>query len=495
MDFFLLQKDAENTQSNQSFFGSIASLFGMGKKMVRNKTTTNKNTNENGKSRLHEKIDNFLFQNAIKTRFIDMDEDSMLLIFEQLKFIDLLSIAQTNQRLSNTAAYVAKHKYSNHKMKISSIYLEPAEKHPFYDELANALTRIGFNMWDETITEDEFSIVIKDHETVINTFKYLGVYNLEFYSTYYITKRMKLMGELISEYASDTLETMTFHQSEIVTKFITKPLVNVKSVRFSGSIDLNDRVFSLNTTFPSMQSLHLDVFLYAKDIRFLYHHMPRLERLILYSLDTVNIEKILSKNQQIQNLKVFNISPHYLERLSSWLPNLKTLTLFDYRLNDGEARFENVTTFIAESSGKSPKKLHFPNLKTFHLRFGQTEHLGLWIDFLQKHQQVTTFHLNSFEFIFTDFNQLIIQLPNLVEMTLWITESEIINYKVISDIYSDSFMSVLEKQKKLRVFNLISNDETDRKTVRENYKNMEHKWHITNIVNGLSFERKSEYCS
>lgn len=181
-----------------------------------------------------------------------MDSDCIELILEHFKFIDLLSIAQTNKKLSSIAGYVVKRKYSDYKMQL--MCPKPDEKQNILDGITNTLNQIGFKIGKEAIEVDGRNILLRTHEAIEKTIKYLGVYNIELHSEYYNPKGIALIGNLINQYASETLEAITFYKTEYVLKNITKALVNVKYVGFDATFDLKESEFSFNSTFPSMQT-------------------------------------------------------------------------------------------------------------------------------------------------------------------------------------------------------------------------------------------------
>lgn len=346
----------------------------------------------------------------------------MLLIFEQLKFADLLSISQLNVKLSNVGAYAAKRKYSSHKMFVLSSYMESFERGPIAATISNAFSRIGVIKRRKVIKEGNFIILIKTRETIIKTFKHLGVINLELVA-FHGHNEMQLMGTLISKYAAETLKRVSFDGSEGIIKYIAKPLINVESVHFSGNIhSKNSGIIPINRVFPSMTSLHLNAFLNATYIDNLNHHMPQLKHFQTNKFDAeCDVTRVIQKNPQITSFEAERTTHEYLEKLNSLLPSLGALTLTRFNLGPQMIRFKNVTQFTVKFSVRSLGNLHFPKLKILHLRLNEHEPLDAWINFLAKHQQVTKLSLDGFNYIDYDIDQLIGRLPNVVEMTLQLT--------------------------------------------------------------------------
>lgn len=429
---------------------------------------------------------------------LDLNDDSLLLILDQLKFVDLLSVAQTNVKLSRGAAYATRLKYANHKLYVMSANMEPVEAHPFTDAVANILSQILGPT--DSITEIKSQIYIKNRDEILNTFKYLGVYNLEFYSAYSSSKGMELMGSMISQFASQTLEKVYFDGSAGVMKYITQPLVNVKSVSFSKFFHANDTEgILINTLFPAVQSLHLNAI--GMRVDFLDHHIPNLKHIETYEFGRFDITRLIEKNPQIQNFEAKEITHENLKAVSLLLPNLCTLKLMNYVLREEEIRFVNVTKFTVKSSNVSPENLHFPNLKHFYLELNEAAHLRVWFNFLQRHPHVTEFIIDHFSYSVDDFDQLMSNLPNLTDFSINLSREEVFTANIMSNIQSYQFKRSLEKNR-IRVFNLVTENSEDHharhesycKLLQENFEmmknKMEDKWHIIDIPNGLSFERK-----
>lgn len=107
-----------------------------------------------------------------------------------------------------------------------------------------------------------------------------------------------------------------------------------------------------------------------------------------------------------------------------------------------------------------------------------------WTYFLMYNPRVTTFRLDYYNFVSDDFDSLLAQLPSLVEMTLWL-RGEI-------NIDSRRMTKSLDVCKKLQVFHLISDTESDVQEARADFERMSDKWRIKNIPKGVSFERKQD---
>lgn len=407
----------------------------------------------------------------------------MVEIFKHLNFADLLTMTQTCVEYSRVAAHVAKQKYSNRRLIIYGKDMLPLEQG---FSISNASAQIRRN----AITEDETYISITDCATIIQTFKYLGVYYLrlmDFYGTSNIT------GKFISDHASDTLKRIEFSKSESIIRYLTKPLVNVKIVDFALAMYYTDSEnIPIKRVFPSLEQIHLNAYISSGD--FLNHHMPHLYHFQVSA--TFNsfeqFAPMLRKNQQIRSFQSTVAKHDHLEKINALLPNLEKLALCTFNLGTTEISFESVTTFEAHSSESSPEKLRFPNLERFDLIVGHPNHLGLWIDFLRNHPYLIEFHLLYYNFVLHDFDQLLRQSSSLVEITLFLPKglSQLGCFQIISTIYSDDFMKSLEGLDKLRVFNLFTHDEIYRAMIRTNCRHMEVNWYITNVTKGVSLERK-----
>lgn len=420
----------------------------------------------------------------------------MLLIVEHLEFADLLSVAQMNVRLSRLAAYMVKRKYSNHEIIVWNRDMELVERDSIGDSISNALIQMNVKGKKESIKIEKSYIYIQD-KFIVKTFKYLDVYNLRlgyfnsFRYVYGSNRAIQSMGAIISKYACDTLEKIEFKMSECVIKHITKPLVNVKSVSFSGSMyEYKTESIPINRIFPSMHRLNLNALMQGND--FLDHHMPQLMHLQTNRFDMdCDVTQLIRKNAQIISFETYLTNGDYLEKLNKFLPNLDTLILSSFNLGVQPLRFENVTKFTVKLSANPLDRLHFPKLNDLHLRLNEHEPLDVWSNFLQNHQHVTKFSLDGFNYVDYDIDRFIGQLPHLVELKLQLTEGEIRNADIISDFHSNSFIKSLEKHETLQVFFLISDCKRDRELIRKTFGRMHDQWHIKIIPMGLSFKRKS----
>lgn len=405
----------------------------------------------------------------------------MLLILDQLNFTDLLSIAQVNQWLSKGASYTAKLKYSEHKISVWCKDMEPAKKNIIAKALTTAINRIGVFMEERTIKEYESLIYIRDYDSILKTFKYLGVRNLELYSSYDTEDRMQLIGSLINEYASESLEKVNFVSSVNVIKFITKPLVSVKSVTFSGIMnEYGGDNMEINKLFPSMEKLNLNVFI--THIDFLDCHMPRLQQVKMYKCHTSMIEK----NPQIRHIELDKIEPELLKNLSLLLPNLETLALPTFELEGESVCFENVTKFTTQSS---PKNLHFPKLQYLSVEL-ESRHFTAWMSFLKEHKNVTHFRLRCFDLNDGQINRLIGELPHLTKLSI---------QRVDDEISADGLLNLLKSHNTLSQIEIVlqppRNDERIKLALEEVAKitdKISKEWDIKNLVDRILFQRKMQ---
>lgn len=179
---------------------------------------------------------------------------------------------------------------------------------------------------------------------------------------------------------------------------------------------------------------------------------------------------------------MFSAASKSLQTINSLLPNLKSLTLLEFDLENIEICFKNVTKFNAKSSAFFPHKLQFPKLQSFFFfELREHEDVGVWVEFLKRHVQVTEFHLKSDNYNDADFEQLIAQLQNMIEMTF--------TYSGLSELFSiERGIQLLNKHKTLRRFHVIC-DYIICEDLRENFETTENEWIINDTFDGLSFER------
>lgn len=406
-----------------------------------------------------------------RTRFTDMNEDCMLMVFYELCFGDLLNTAQINSQFSQMAAYVFKRKYSMHRISMCDNF---------------GMTKTG-----PTHIERSAEIFLDDYETVVNTFKYFGasILRVDLIYSSFRHYRTDLIGELIANYSSESLREVKMSYCTANTlEFISKPLVNVNIVQFADDFHgFGNESLVISDLFPSVEFLYLDGHFTTTD--YFNTSMPQLRHLLIrVAISTQynafnsygKFESLIAKNKQIRSIALCNTPSAYIRMVNSLLPNLENITLWHFQLKK-PVRFENVTTFKVHASDSSPRKLQFPKLQNIYIMF-KPSLLDEWQFFLNEHKQLTKFHWKNVDDMDDAvFHQLTHVLTNLIEMAVQLTSG------MISAGYIKEF---LDTHRKLMEFHLILSNVSEREILRSELNVIQIGWNIENIRGGLSFRRK-----
>lgn len=424
-----------------------------------------------------------------KTRLTDLNIDCIFLILEQLKFNELINVAKTNRNFAMAAAYTFNLKYSKHRIVIETIFKYPTESNPFTD----ALKLFGFNRGRDgeqnshQYYENDELINLGDHRLITDAFKLFDILNLEIKYSNSHTAQAILLGELISTYGSESLQTVRFNWvSENALQFITKPLINAKSVSFRSLISNTVHgVIPMNELFPSVENLYVNWFF---DEEYLHSYMPNLKHLYIFSDATAEgpdpdtllaYGGILRKNPQIISIEVYYSRTRTFELIKSLLPNLQILAIWEYLNEPNHIQFDSVTTFKVKFASSSPSNLHFSNLECLYINLESTSQLGAWLNFLQEHNHITEFHIIYSSHTAEHLEQLLSRIPNLMRLQIFLKRG-IIGIEFINNL--------TENHPNLHQLHLSFDDENDKELYRLNLGRIQRNWFIVDIDNGFSFE-------
>lgn len=427
-------------------------------------------------------------------------------------------MAETNQKLSSTAADIFKCKYSQRQIVVSNNFPLPLE----YDEpepkpmkiaglkidrkiISNSLKWFGLveREPNEKIVsaypkyiETKLTIEIIEYKMMAKTFKYFGhvISNLKYTSMPFKYMQSKLLGELIGNFSSNSLLKIRFDNYFAYTlDFITKPLINVKSVKF-GKNELNhkNQTFPMHTMFPSIQRLYLDswhtnICNFDSSMPNLKHFLVRLQFHRYCGCDLQeNFDNVIKKNAQLKSVEM-NFSPRiptdYIVSVNSLLLNLESLTLWEFEFIDHDIYFENVTTFAVKSAYSSPTNLHFPRLQSLFVKLDR-DLFAEWLDFLKEHNHLTRLQLKEFDLNDDKFEQIVNEVPNLSQMSVWPKGGHIGNER----ISTDAIRKLLENHPNLMEFELFLKV-PHAETIRTEFECVEMEWNIENREQSLLFQR------
>lgn len=358
------------------------------------------------------------------------------------------------------------------------------------------LTKKPIQKTKSVFIENVSSLEIKDYKTIERTYTFFGRFISKLTVIYtakqqlYAELRGKLVGELISNYSSESLVDVQFHIRNIL-QYITKPLINVKHLTLGNSYAYTgNESLPLNELFPAVKRLML-LNCWFFHIDYIDTLIPHLEHLSMqfYSKHLRNerqnlkhIENVLTKNAHIQSMEL-NLIPEaptmLLESVRKCLPNIRNFTLWNCNRMKHAVHFENVTTLTIKSATTSLHNLHFPELENLHLKYPSE----MWQHFLNEHNHLLTLHIEFFIDIHID--QYTADLSNLIELTCQIVW--------LPKFYSIDIRNLLTNHAKLMTFNIILLDRNSLAKLREKLLlaiELENEWKIVNIpLRGFSLQR------
>lgn len=404
-----------------------------------------------------------------------------------MNFVDLLNLAETSPQISEIAAMVFRYKYSHLQVIVYNDFPHPDETNRWAFEMFGLREKT-----EEKLPEVyERSIQLKCYDTILKTFKHFGHAIKKFkmaYRSWLRHVQAEIMGNLISEYLSETLVEIEFvHAVEKTLEYITKPLVSVHVVTFAETFEGDSRILPINELYPSLHSLNLE-FTTGGGLDYFECHMPYLEHVSIKGITNRHdfthdgFESMIKKNPQIISLQLYKPSVEFLRKVNTILQQLESLTLKSFRMTEGSIRFENVTTFGMEDWKSSPQGLYFPRIQTLHIVYNGS-YFNEWHQFVNEHNRLIQLHLAHKEMTDSQFQQLTANLRNLVEISLCF-EGESIGNEVLSANMIAEFVRNHKKLQKIDIINYLGFDEA---TLQDQ---LNEKWNIDSIHGGLSFTRK-----
>lgn len=434
--------------------------------------------------------------------------DCAILILEYLDFGDLLSAVQVNRNFKVAAEYVFKSKYSKRVIEIEDTFKCPQKHNPINigdlkiktQQFSDALETTSDKENEVKYREHDHRIEILDYNMIVDTFKQFAISNLAIILSKHNDRvPAQLLGQLISNYSSESLKSIIFHATHFnPLEIIAKPLVNVNNVTFYENFHSNISVIlPVDQLFPKIEALFM--FYETTNVSYFNCHMPNLKYLYFQGeryppADGVSFVHIIQKNPQIESIKADYIKPEYILAASK-LPNLKNFTVADFKERTIQTRFQTVRKFTARWSPKAPQSFNFPNLRIFRLELVARAHLSLWTNFLRKHSYITALHLEQSRIdvegttpenpIDGDFSQIMAVLPNLLEMS--VTCRSWNDFE--NDYGVDMIVAALNTHRNLNKFELIFDEVLDWETLRSSFDGINGEWLITDIGIGVSFVR------
>lgn len=243
-----------------------------------------------------------------ETRFIDLNEDCILLILEQSNFPVLLNVAQVNEQFSMLSADVFQRTKSHLLMVFRDEFRLPEDSNEVLnltdlsldiDTIKQVNEEVSHHRHDSTnIIISETQIELRTLDQLLNTFNHFRHVIKKFrYVTYSKTRPLhsKLIGKLINRYSFETLGDIDFEfNAEVLLEHITKPLANVKNLAFRYcDVNFSPKTIHLTEIFPAVRQLKFYSFTKSSIVDFDYH-MPHLEHLSMgKTLWIIQIPKLI----------------------------------------------------------------------------------------------------------------------------------------------------------------------------------------------------------
>lgn len=434
-------------------------------------------------------------------KITNLNSDCLSLILERLDYDDLVNATKINEKLSSVAADVFRYKYSRKSIVIHDRFSLSNNSDELFDVT-------GMEIDSETIEDENlylemptFNVKFSENAIeldyggeILNLFKYFGdeikklVSQIEWADS---NSCAEIIGRLISKYSSESLVDLTVEVSEEnVLEFVTKPLINVQNLELTlRDRNTNLKSYQLNELFPALRSLTIFQLFDFDESVFFDYHIPNLEHLDIRGSynEYKTYSGLISNNPQIRTLSLTNARAEYVEKVSANLPQLETLTLKKFILQNERIRFENVTTLtMSYGYGVSSiqANLEFPRLQTLSIEFDLGQHFAKHYSFLKELRHLKHLDLTFEDINDSQFKELTQNLTSLVQLDLhhhW-------NGRRYTELSAKSITEFLETHDKVQQLNVINFVDKFKLNIQ---KELERDWDME--INGveLSFKRKT----
>lgn len=331
-------------------------------------------------------------------RFNDMNLDVQVSILEHLSFPDLFNAAQTSVHFADMAAGVYRRQFAQYAVKIQSNW-------PI----------------DNSIIVENNTIATSNCDKATKMLQLFGAH----------IQIMKINFNKISKARAERITTainknhfnslMRLEITDCPTHFWRKeqkPFHNVETLFFKNQLNTIKRL-RLNRVFPSVRQLIL-ANVECDHSNCFNCNFSRLNELHIRSVD---VEKLLEKNPQIELVWVSSATHDNLKEISNFLPNLKKLSIdwlaWNYfRGNDDFIRFDNVKQVrIKSGPHRIPTKISFLQLEELELGCEPTLSNN-WIEYIAANGRHLT-KLTIFDTVMNgEFEKLSEKFTNLIEANI-----------------------------------------------------------------------------
>lgn len=412
---------------------------------------------------------------------MDLGWDCQLQILEELDFISLISVAETNDHFSSLVSDILRRKLAKKSIDFSV---------PLYSGAIKA----------NDVHETGHSFKILNAQLLFKLLDNFGHLIMSLSIHHFSPLESNSIYEYINLYCSETLERI--HLGMKVNDFLnefTRPFKRVKSVSIIGSPDKwTNPKLSFPALFPAVHELNLIIFS-IEDASWFDHTFPKLEQISIDTLGSTGdshetaIENIIRKNRQIRQLHLKNASLKLLKLLADET-HIETLTIQRFS-NDSNIpgtdynniRFDNLKVFkIQNGFDKMPENIGIEQLEEFQTTF--SEDGSKWIEFVEKNKNLKQLYVLGHCINDNELYRIAKANPNLCELRgafyRDVRDETIVNFikngiqlkKVHSSRYFDYDF---EKGKSFG---------TTMKVLREEIRN---EWNIQELSEDIIFERKN----
>lgn len=432
-----------------------------------------------------------------KMKFIELNIDVQLLIFDELNFDDLISMATINSMLHSVASRTFYGKYRDHTVWIG----EGAFK-------TRRNGRKKFRMWNGPKT---IFIRIEDNELALDCLQYFGstiqklyfdnvlvYFDNQIYTQEYSDEvaRYDVMKDAVNKYTANSLTLL--HLSGIAEDDLRQftPFEKVEELSIYIRNEKPENQFKLNTFVPNVRRLEIRMNDYY-NYEWLDCKFSHLEHLTVDFVTpstpkgSKQIEAMLRKNSQIRSIEIDHFPPNYAEVINDLLPYIENLTITSGELttNSEMIHFEYVKELkLRLYRPQSINKLTFERLESFHMEYSSSyTNFGIeyivpeWLEFFQNHPNLSKLFLYSMKIPEIHLIEIINHFPNLMEIMI-----QIGNY-----IDPEIIVGIIESHKNLMkfVWRPDKYEESDMTMLR---KRFEKEWNVRDVKKQLFWiERKN----
>lgn len=283
-------------------------------------------------------LQNFGDATKKRTNFLDMDDDSLFLIFDHFETAELLKISEIPQFVPANSMVLSQ------RFNKLAIVLKGADMWNF-DRASGK-----YNFKKISVSDD--SIVIERFSTAVEMLRNFGhvIKNLEIRPFLgWSEENVEQILELINLHCSETVKALQFfYLGEDISSKLTLPFQAVETVGLmsrSNNTKLISSEFGFNRLFPAIQYLYMDSYSvinlsYEDKMDYVMPHLRHIERKMgVMNEDLFNetqFRKIIKSNPQITSITLTDCNAKTLEFLSLHAPNLENLESFFYQHEDGD---------------------------------------------------------------------------------------------------------------------------------------------------------------